>query len=89
MTTHSRRQYLPPSTVVTVTLTNPIPSVNSHKWSHPGTFGCFDLTNIQGGLHDFPKDVKSWLPVFLGKGVHSCNSHWTQFCDSFKFHQAG
>jgi hypothetical protein len=33
-----------------------------------------------------PKDVKSWLPVFSGKGVHSDNSHWTQF---FEFHQAG
>jgi hypothetical protein len=39
--------------------------------------------------HNLPKGVKSWLPVFSGKGVPSCNSHWTQFCDSFKFHQVG
>jgi hypothetical protein len=89
MMTRSGRQYSNPSIVVIVTPMNPTPLVNSHKWSHPGTFGCFDLSNIQGGLHDFPKDANSWLPLFSGKGVLSGNSHWTQFCDSFEFHQAG
>jgi hypothetical protein len=89
MTTRSGRQYLPLSTVVSVTPTNPVTSVSSHKWSHQETFGCFDLANIQGGLHDLPKGVKSWLPSFSGKGVPSGNSHWTQFCESFEFHQTG
>jgi hypothetical protein len=89
MMTRSGRQYSTSSTVVTVTPTNPTPPVNVHKWSHPRTFSCFDLSNIQGGLHDLPKDVESWLPLFSGKGVQFGNSHWTHFCDNFEFHQAG
>jgi hypothetical protein len=88
MTTRSGRQYSNPSTVATVTLTNPTPPLNPHKWSHPETFSCFDLSNIQGGLHDLPKDASSWLPLFSGKAVPG-NSHWAQFCDSFEFHLAG
>jgi hypothetical protein len=80
MMTRSGRQYIPLSTVVSIIPTNPVTSVSSHKWSHQETFGCFDLANIQGGLHDLPKGVKSWIPSFLGKGVPSGNSHWTQFC---------
>jgi hypothetical protein len=82
------RQYSNPSTVATFTLTNPTPPLDPHKWSHPEAFGCFNLSNIQGGLHDLPKDVSSWLPLFSGRGVPS-NSHWAQFCDSFYFHQTG
>ena len=89
MTTRSWRQYLPPSTVVTGTPPNLAPPVVSPKWSCQETFLCFDLINIQGGLHDLPKGVKSWLPRFLGEGVSSSNSYWTQFCESFEFHQTG
>jgi hypothetical protein len=87
MMTRSQCQCLPLSIVVIVTPTKLVPSVSSHKWSHQETFGCFDLTNIQGGLHDLPKGVNSWLLSFSGKGMPYGNSHWTQFCESFEFHQ--
>jgi hypothetical protein len=63
-------------------------AVNTHKWSHSESFNCFDFSNIQGGLHDLPKDANSWLPFFSGKGTPG-NSHWTHFCDSVDFHLAG
>jgi hypothetical protein len=89
MTTRSGRQYLPLSIMVSITPTNPVTSVSSPRWSHQKLFGSFDLANIQGGLHDLPKGVDSWIPSFSGKGVSSGNSHWTQFCESFEFHQTG
>jgi hypothetical protein len=87
MTTRSGHPYSNPSTVAIVIPASPAPPPNPHKWSHPGAFNYFDLSNIQGGLHDLPKDANSWLPLFSGEGV-SGNSHWTHFCDSFEFHQA-
>jgi hypothetical protein len=74
--------------MATVTLTNSTPPLNPQKWSHQETLIYFDLSNIQGGLHDLPKDVSSWLPLFSRKAVPG-NSHWAQFCDSFEFHLAG
>jgi hypothetical protein len=74
--------------VVSVTPTNPVTSVSSPKWSHKELFGSLDLANTQGGLHDLPKGVDSWIPTFSGKGGSSGNSHWTQFCESFHFHQS-
>jgi hypothetical protein len=90
MTTHSGRQYSNLSIVATVTMTSSAPPVNlnPHKWSYSESFSCFDLSNIQGGLYDLPKDANSWLPFFSGKGIPG-NSHWTQFCDNFDFHLAG
>jgi hypothetical protein len=88
MTTRSGRQYSNPSTVATVSLTSSSPPINPHKWSHLEIFSCFNLSNIQGGLHDLPKDGSSWLPLFSGKDIPG-NSHWTHFCDSFDFHLAG
>jgi hypothetical protein len=89
MTTCSRRQYSNPSTVATITLTSSAPPVNLNlnKWSYSKSFNCFDFSNIQGGLHDLPKDANSSLPFFLGKGTPG-NSHWTHFCDNFDFHSA-
>ena len=89
MTTCSGRQYLPLSVVAYTTPTNPINSVISPRWSPQKIFSSFYLDNIQGGLHDLPKGVKSWIPSFSRKGVPSGNSHWTQFCESFEFHQTG
>jgi hypothetical protein len=89
MTTRSRHPYLPITTVVSTTPTNPVTSVGSPRWSPKKLFSAFDLTNIQGGLHDLPKGVESWIPSFPGSGVPSCYSHWTQFCENFEFHQTG
>jgi hypothetical protein len=86
MTTHSRRQYSNISTVAAIIPAIPDPLPDPHKWSHLEAFSYFDLSNIQGGLHDLPKDANSLLPFFSGKGV-SGNSHWTHFCDRFEFHQ--
>jgi hypothetical protein len=86
MTTRSGRQHSNSSTMATVTLSNPTPPPNPRKCSQSETFGCFDLSNTQGGLHDLPKDANSWLPLFSGKGLFD-NSHWAQFCDTFEFHQ--
>ena len=70
------------------TITNPIPPINPNpdKWSHPESYNCFDFSNIQGGEHDVPTGAHSWLPFFSGKET-SGNAHWTQFFDSFDFHQ--
>jgi hypothetical protein len=89
MTTCSGHQYIPLSTtVVSVTPTNHVTPVSSPKWSHKELFGSLDLANTQGGLHDLPKRVDPWIPRFSEGG--SCgNSHWTQFCEGFQFHQSG
>jgi hypothetical protein len=86
MTTRSGRQYSNPSAVAIIVPASTAPPPDPHKWSHPETFSYFDLSNIQGGLHDLPKNANSWLPLFSGKEV-SGNSHWTHFCDSLEFHQ--
>jgi hypothetical protein len=87
MTTRSGRQYIPSST--TMTFTNPVTPVSFPKWSHNELFGPLSLPNTQGGLHDLPKKVKSWIPKFLGEDGSYGNSHWTDFCDAFNFHQSG
>jgi hypothetical protein len=87
MTTRSGRQYIPSST--TMTSTNPVTPVSSPKWSHKELFGPLSLPNTQGGLHDLPKKVESWIPKFSGEDGSYGNSHWTDFCDAFQFHQSG
>jgi hypothetical protein len=87
MTTRSGRQYILSST--TVTSTNPVTPVSSPKWSHKELFGPLSLPNTQGGLHDLPKKVESWIPKFSGEDGSYGNSHWTDFCDAFQFHQSG
>jgi hypothetical protein len=82
--TRSGRQYTLSSTVVT-----PITPVNPPKWSHKELFGPLDLANTQGGLHDLPKKVDSWIPRFSGEEGSYGNSHWTKFCEGFEFHQSG
>jgi hypothetical protein len=72
-----------------VTSTNPVTSVSSPKWSHKELFGPLILPNTQGGLHDLPKKVESWIPKFSGEDGSYGNSHWTDFCDAFQFHQSG
>jgi hypothetical protein len=90
MTTRSGRQYIPPSTtVVSVTPTNPVTPVSSPKWSHKELFGSLDLVNTQGGLHDLPNKVDSWMPRFSTEKGSCGNSHWTNFCEGFQFHQSG
>jgi hypothetical protein len=86
MTTHTGRQYILSST--TMTSTNPVTPVSSPKWSHKELFGPLSLPNTQGGLHDLPKKVESWIPKFLGEDRSYCISHWTNFCDAFQFHQS-
>jgi hypothetical protein len=86
MTTRSGRQYILSST--TVTSTNPVTPVSSPKWSHKELFGPLKLPNTQGGLHDLPKKVESWIPNFSGEDGSCGNSHWTDFCDAFQFHQS-
>jgi hypothetical protein len=85
--TRSGRQYIPAST--TMTSTNPITPVSSPKWSHKELFGPLSLPNTQGGLHDLPKKAESWIPKFSGEDGSYGNSHWTDFCDAFQFHQSG
>jgi hypothetical protein len=46
-----------------------------------------DLANIQGGLHDPPKYVDSWIPIFSGAVGAFGNTHWTKFCESYEFHK--
>jgi hypothetical protein len=90
MTTRSGRQYSNPSTVATVTLTNPAPS-NQSKSSQMVSlreFQLFDFSNIQGGYMTYPRMQILGYLSFLRKRVPG-NSHWTQFCDSFDFHLAG
>jgi hypothetical protein len=90
MTTRSGRQYTLPSTVVIpITPANPITTVSPPKWSHKELFGSLDLANTQGGLHDLPKKVDSWIPRFSGEEGSYGNSHWTKFCEGFEFHQSG
>jgi hypothetical protein len=83
MTTRSGRQYtlyLPPIPVIPVA---------SPKWSPEELFGPLDLANIQGGLHDLPKEVDSWIPKFPGEVGSYGNTHWTKFCEGYEFHQSG
>jgi hypothetical protein len=87
MMTRSGRQYILSST--TMTSTNPVTPVNSPKWSHKEISGPLSLPNTQGGLHDLPKKVEFWIPKFSGKYGSYGNSHWTDFCDAFQFHQYG
>jgi hypothetical protein len=90
MTTRSGRQYTLPSTVVIpITPINSITPVSPPKWSHKELFGPLDLANTQGGLHDLPKRVDSWIPRFSGEEGSYGNSHWTKFCEGFEFHQSG
>jgi hypothetical protein len=87
MTTRSGRQYILSST--TMTSTNPVTPISSPKWSHKELFGPLSLPNTQGGLHDLPKKVESWIPKFSGEDGSYGNSHWNDFCDAFQFHQSG
>jgi hypothetical protein len=87
MTTRSGRQYILSST--TMTSTNPVTPVSSPKWSHEELFGPLGLANTQGGLHDLPKKVESWIPKFSGEKGSYGDSHWTKFCEEFHFHQSG
>jgi hypothetical protein len=83
MTTRSGRQYtlyLPPIPVIPVA---------SPKWSPEELFGPLDLANTQGGLHDLPKEVDSWIPKFSGEVGSYGNTHWTKFCEGYEFHQSG
>jgi hypothetical protein len=59
------------------------------KWSPEELFGPLDLANTQGGLHDLPKRVDSWIPKFSGEVGSYGNSHWTKFCEGYEFHQSG
>jgi hypothetical protein len=86
MTTHSGHQYILLST--TVTSTNPVTPVSCPKWSHNELFGPLSLPNTQGGLHDLPKKVESWIPKFSGEDGSYGKSHWTDFCYAFQFHQS-
>jgi hypothetical protein len=83
MTTHSGRQYTLSSPVV------PIVPMAPPKWSPEELFGPLDLANTQGGLHDLPKRVDSWIPRFSGEVGSYGNSHWTKFCEGYEFHQSG
>jgi hypothetical protein len=83
MTTHSGCQYTLSCPVV------PIVPMAPPKWAPEELFDPLDLANIQGGLHDLPKDVDSWIPKFSGEAGASGNTHWTKFCESYDFHQSG
>jgi hypothetical protein len=83
MTTRSERQYTLSCTVV------PIVPMAPPNWAPEVLFGPLDLANIQGGLHDIPKDVDSWIPKFSGESGASGNTHWTKFCESYDFYQSG
>ena len=87
MTTRSGCQYILSST--TMTSTNPVTPVSSPKWSHKERFTPLSLPNTQGGLHDLPKRVKSWIPKFSGEDGSYGKSHWIDFYDAFQFHQSG
>jgi hypothetical protein len=86
MTTRSGSQYILSST--TMTFTNPVTPVSSPKWYHKEIFGPLSLPSTQGGLHDLPKKVESWIPKFSGEDGSYGDSHWTDFCDAFQFHQS-
>jgi hypothetical protein len=87
MTTRNGHQYILSST--TMTSTNPVTPVSSPKWSHKELFGPLSLPNTQGGLHDLPKKVESWIPKFSGEDGSYGNSHRNDLCDAFQFHQSG
>jgi hypothetical protein len=80
MMTRSGRQYILSST--TVTSKNPVTSVSYPKWSHKELFGPLSLPSTQGGLHDLPNKVESWIPNFLGEDGSYDNYHWTDFYDT-------
>jgi hypothetical protein len=61
MTTRSGRQYTPYYPLVHIVPMAP------PKWALEKIFDPLDLTNIQGGLHDLPKDVDSWILTFSGE----------------------
>jgi hypothetical protein len=61
MTTRRGRQYTPYYPLV------PIVPMSPPKWAPEELFDPLDLANIQGGLHDLPKDVDSWIPNFSGE----------------------
>jgi hypothetical protein len=73
MTTHREQQYTLSCPVV------PIVPMAPSKWAPKELFNPLDSTNIQGGLHDLPKDVDSWIPKFFGEARASGNTHWTNF----------
>ena len=75
MTTRSGRQYTIFHCYNSYYLTNPITTISPPKWSHKEFFGPLDLDNIQGGLHDLPKEVDSWIPRFSGEVGSYGNSH--------------
>jgi hypothetical protein len=83
MTTRSGRQYILSSHVV------PIAPMAPPKWSPKEFFLSLDLANTQGGLHDLPKKVDSWIPIFSGEVGSYGNSHWTKFYEGYEFHQSG
>jgi hypothetical protein len=86
MMTRSGRQYIPLSTtVVSVTPTNLVTSVSSPKWSHKELFGSLDLANTQGGLHDLPKKVDSWIPKFSGERDPMVTHIGPSFVKGFNF----
>jgi hypothetical protein len=87
MITRSGKMYSNPTVVTTTTTTtNP---VITPKWSHKELFSPLSLPSTQGGLHDLPKKVESRLRKFSGDDRSYGNSHWTDFCDAFQFHQSG
>jgi hypothetical protein len=59
------------------------------KWALEELFIPLELANIQGGLHDLPEDVSSWIPKFTREAGASGNTHWTKFCERYDFHQSG
>jgi hypothetical protein len=81
MMTYSGRQYI--LSFTTMTSTNPVTPVSSPKWYHEELFGPLSLPNTQGGLHDLPKKVESWITKFSGEDGSYGNSHWNEFCDAF------
>ena len=83
MMTCSRRQYTLSCHVV------PIVTMAPPKWAPRELFGPLDLANIQGGLHDLPKDVDSWIPKFSREAGASGNTHWNKLCEIYECHQYG
>ena len=83
MTTHRGHQYTLSSPHVV-----PITPIGPPKWSHKEIFSPLELTNIQGGLHDLPKYVDSWIPKFTREVGAYGNTHWSKLCESYEFHQS-
>jgi hypothetical protein len=44
--------------------------------------------NTQGGLHDLPKKVDSWIPKFSGEVGSYGNLHRDKFYEEYEFHQS-